>query len=280
MICKKCGREYDDDMPKCLWCDAPREGEPPQTTLLCEVYKDSPEKLVNPELEQALTDNIYRGKSTISWIKMMMVVNIIGLFVELKTIGIINAGIEAQKVNVPLNNQFFGALFILIGFLLFMAIPLCLFFWKNWSWIYHAQKEQSLFTESFFAPWGAVLCYFLPVVNYFVIKDLIKNQCQTLTTFGCKAKQVSNKFLVGFLIITIVAVICNFIGYRNSYSDADLIIGTITWFIFIICYLKFIKTVMENERELKKLLHNNLVNSKVEAILAQREAEKQDSVQA
>ena len=23
MICPKCGRKYDDDMPKCLWCDAP-----------------------------------------------------------------------------------------------------------------------------------------------------------------------------------------------------------------------------------------------------------------
>lgn len=23
MICKKCGKEYEDDMPCCLWCDAP-----------------------------------------------------------------------------------------------------------------------------------------------------------------------------------------------------------------------------------------------------------------
>ena len=26
MICKKCGREFSDDMPKCLWCSAPNEG--------------------------------------------------------------------------------------------------------------------------------------------------------------------------------------------------------------------------------------------------------------
>ena len=25
MICHKCGKEYEDDMPKCLWCDAPNE---------------------------------------------------------------------------------------------------------------------------------------------------------------------------------------------------------------------------------------------------------------
>ena len=27
MICKKCGREYEDDMPKCLWCDAPNDSK-------------------------------------------------------------------------------------------------------------------------------------------------------------------------------------------------------------------------------------------------------------
>ena len=25
MICEKCGRRYEDDMPKCLWCDAPNQ---------------------------------------------------------------------------------------------------------------------------------------------------------------------------------------------------------------------------------------------------------------
>ena len=28
MICKKCGREYEDDMPRCLWCDAVNEEHP------------------------------------------------------------------------------------------------------------------------------------------------------------------------------------------------------------------------------------------------------------
>lgn len=26
MICKKCGREFPDDMPSCLWCGAPNDG--------------------------------------------------------------------------------------------------------------------------------------------------------------------------------------------------------------------------------------------------------------
>lgn len=41
MICKKCGREYADDMIKCLWCDAPNEHyvppEVPETVSISEV---------------------------------------------------------------------------------------------------------------------------------------------------------------------------------------------------------------------------------------------------
>ena len=28
MICHKCGKEYEDDMPRCLWCDAPNPEHP------------------------------------------------------------------------------------------------------------------------------------------------------------------------------------------------------------------------------------------------------------
>ena len=41
MICKKCGREYADDMFNCLWCDAPNEHhvppEVPETVDISEV---------------------------------------------------------------------------------------------------------------------------------------------------------------------------------------------------------------------------------------------------
>lgn len=41
MICKKCGREYADDMFQCLWCDAPNEHhvppEAPETVDFSEV---------------------------------------------------------------------------------------------------------------------------------------------------------------------------------------------------------------------------------------------------
>lgn len=41
MICKKCGREYEDDMLKCLWCDAPNDSyvppDPPERQDLSDI---------------------------------------------------------------------------------------------------------------------------------------------------------------------------------------------------------------------------------------------------
>ena len=34
MICKKCGQDFPDDMPKCLWCDAPNEGDDKDVEIL------------------------------------------------------------------------------------------------------------------------------------------------------------------------------------------------------------------------------------------------------
>ena len=96
MICKKCGREYEDDMPKCLWCDAPNESLSSQdgsetasadSEAQREAYRESLKKLVDPELERAFDDNVRRGKSAISWTKFQIVLNILFFFVEVKTFG-------------------------------------------------------------------------------------------------------------------------------------------------------------------------------------------------
>ena len=191
MICKKCGREYEDDMPKCLWCDAPNESLSSQDECETssadseaqeEAYRESLKKLVDPELERAFDDNVRRGKSAISWTKFQIVLNILFFFVEVKTFG----AFQNYQVGTTVSEEFKSALGTIFLFLLFTSIPFFVFIGKNWLWVYHAHKEQSKFTETFFAPWGAVICYFIPVVNYFVFKALLENQGNTLKLLGIK----------------------------------------------------------------------------------------------
>lgn len=49
MICPKCGRKYEDDMPKCLWCDAPNPG--PEAAPSCKQDATTDENTQNGNQE-------------------------------------------------------------------------------------------------------------------------------------------------------------------------------------------------------------------------------------
>lgn len=280
MICKKCGREYEDDMPKCLWCDAPNESLSSQDECETssadseaqeEAYRESLKKLVDPELERAFDDNVRRGKSAISWTKFQIVLNILFFFVEVKTFGAIAAFYGSYKVNAPIPREVNLAVWTLIVFFMAIAIPFFVFIGKNWLWVYHAHKEQSKFTETFFAPWGAVICYFIPVVNYFVFKALLENQDNTLKLLGIKTKTESNKLLTWFFIFNIATPIFNYLTCK-SLNTPILFISTILWIILTVLGIKLIKAATANEQAVHDQLENNRINKKVEEIIAQREA--------
>ena len=280
MICKKCGREYEDDMPKCLWCDAPNESLSSQDECETssadseaqeEAYRESLKKLVDPELERAFDDNVRRGKSAISWTKFQIVLNILFFFVEVKTFGAIAAFYGSYKVNAPIPREVNLAVWTLIVFFIAIAIPFFVFIGKNWLWVYHAHKEQSKFTETFFAPWGAVICYYIPVVNYFVFKALLENQGNTLKLLGIKVKTESNKLLTWFFIFNIATPIFNYLTFK-SLNTPILFISTILWIILTVLGIKLIKAATANEQAVHDQLENNRINKKVEEIIAQREA--------
>lgn len=288
MICKKCGREYEDDMPNCLWCDAPNErlysqGEKEAASADSEIQQEanqeSHKKLVDPELEQDFDNNVRRGKSAISWTKFQMVLNVIFFFVEVKTFGAIAAFYGNYKVNTPIPREVNLAVWTLIVFFMASAIPFCVFIGKNLLWIYHAHKEQNKFSETQFSPWGATICYYLPIANYFIFKTLIDNQYDTMKSMGIKAQAVPNKLLTWFLLFNIATPIFNYICLRN-FNTPVLFISTVLWFILTILYIKFIRVATANEQAMHDLLNNNRINKKVEEIIAQRNADQQNTAQA
>ena len=279
MICKKCGRKYDDDMPKCLWCDAPNEslssqdGDDTSTAdseTQSEAHKESLKKIVDPELEQAFNDNVQRGKSAISWTKLQIALNILFFFVATKTFGVIANYYRNYKVDSPVPKDVNLAVWTLIVFFFFVAIPFSVFIGKNLLWFYHAHKAQNKFTETYFTPWGATICYYIPVVNYFVFKSLLENQHETLKLPGIKVKAESNKLLTWFFIFNIATPIFNYFSFK-SFNTAVLFTSTLLWIILTVLYIKLIRVATTNEQAVHDLLENNRINKKVEEIIAQRE---------
>ena len=264
-------------MPKCLWCDAPNESLSSQDECETssadseaqeEAYRESLKKLVDPELERAFDDNVRRGKSAISWTKFQIVLNILFFFVGVKTFG----AFQNYQVGTTVSEEVKSALGTIFLFLLFTSIPFFVFIGKNWLWVYHAHKEQSKFTETFFAPWGAVICYYIPVVNYFVFKALLENQGNTLKLLGIKAKTESNKLLTWFFIFNIATPIFNYLTFK-SLNTPIRFISTILWIILTVLGIKLIRVATTNEQAVHDQLENNRINKKVEEIIAQREAD-------
>ena len=58
MICPKCGEKYEDDMPRCLWCDAPN----PDHAAVMERLR-AEEKAEHGSLEDAKHDKNIRDYS-------------------------------------------------------------------------------------------------------------------------------------------------------------------------------------------------------------------------
>lgn len=56
IVCKKCGEKYEDDMPRCLWCDAPNPEHPLNKAKVDEQV--SPNIVDKPVAEQPIAEPI------------------------------------------------------------------------------------------------------------------------------------------------------------------------------------------------------------------------------
>ncbi len=53
IVCKKCGEKYEDDMPRCLWCDAPNPEHPLNKA---KVSEPAPAKVVTTEASPVVAE--------------------------------------------------------------------------------------------------------------------------------------------------------------------------------------------------------------------------------
>jgi len=279
MICKKCGREYEDDMPRCLWCDAPREEEFTISKTYNEIYADSPQKLVDTELEQDLCCNIKRGKSAVTWTIILIILNFTNWSLDIIFSNTLQEGAIALANKVPVPQAFYVVSYIVVIAFIIMSIVAIITIFKNWFWIYHAQKELQKFKHTFFKPWGAVFFRYIPIVNYFVFKNLVKDQIETLNTFGQKTKNFQQRTFTRFLVFYIIAVAA---GIWNIYSVdfkflASFIFHTSS-ILYNICIINIISFAVECEDSLHTMIYNNIVNNLAEKIIEQEQVSDKDKI--
>ena len=111
MICKKCGREYEDDMSSCLWCNAPNEEQP--NFKKSQPVEGSPQKeIVSPETTEGSNNRV---AGLFMWSCMIfnftgfgyIYVSIIHTLLHYKELhkGKVNASIKDNKIYTPLKDK-------------------------------------------------------------------------------------------------------------------------------------------------------------------------------
>ncbi|WP_405324254.1 hypothetical protein [Fibrobacter sp.] len=111
MICKKCGKEYEDDMPNCLWCDAPNEeAASPETTeessnrvaglfmWSCMIFNFTGFGYIYVSIIQTLLHyrELHKGKVALRFFIGMLLANVALYFLTLPVISILNKALNSS----------------------------------------------------------------------------------------------------------------------------------------------------------------------------------------
>lgn len=273
MICKKCGREYEDDMTKCLWCGEPNEG-PDKAT---EIQSSAAELVENRQsaFDVDEPENVVRGKSAILWTKITIVLGvIIGLFSEFAIIVVkpymeVAANKAAIQPTMALGTAF-AFLFYLFLVFVFCCVLLVTTF-KACRWLYNTVKTLRKFTATTFSPIAAAICTLIPILcgifDYFIFKDILDRQEKALAQRKASFAAPRPGMLKWIIMLSIVGIIPT-IGYDQ------IALRMISLAIMVsagVVYIKVMSLIIENEKTLSIIHEREILERKVDEILAQRE---------
>ena len=264
MICKKCGREYDDDMPKCLWCDAPNES-PVRPT-------EAQEK---ETAESALLECEVCSKKAIFWLKFFFIVNLIWLidfiliFIPYKDFGGLQFTISCMGFAYIAGAILFGW-FMSIGSIVtcnfsnpsviflswlnvLLSIVFCICIIKCCSWVYSAVKAQRHFSKTRISPddaaFSGLIPFVFPFVHYFIFRDLLALQKENLENKSLEYKKISN---LNLWAIPIFGTFVH-IGFFVIINFGTWVTSVFLSYILMVCYIKIIRTITANVSTLHSL---------------------------
>ena len=260
MICKKCGREYEDDMPKCLWCDAPNEN-PVRPTDAQEAET----------AESALLECEVCSKKAVFWLKFFFIVNLVWFSVFILTFILYKDFGDFQFTINRIGFAYIAGLilygwFVSIGsivtcsfsnppvtfaslLIVLLSIVFCICVIKCCSWVYSAVKAQRHFSKTKISPdtaaFSGLIPFVFPFAHYFIFTDLLALQKETIDDKSLEYKKILNVVLWGGTIVHIGFFVVTDIGIW--------FISVFLSYILIACYIKIIRVITTNVRTLHSL---------------------------
>jgi len=215
-----------------------------------------------------MQDNTTRGKRVTLWLKILIVLLIAATVLPI-FFSTPQTSWEQVNNNLPL------VLLLFISILLFsviVAIFISRIFWL--LWIFQAEENLRQKTVTTFSPWTAVvLSFFCPIMDAFILKDIVKN---TELKLGEKLPDNSgapiNLVPVFISFALMVLRICYVFIPVTIYVDNT--ISSIILVAMMICLVRAIEPFLQKEQQLFNIYQNEDLNRKVDEILRERKIEE------
>ena len=268
MICKKCGREYEDDMPKCLWCDAPNDSKVDSSGT-------NPADGTDPEEAAPLTECEARGMRAEYWLKAFFFTSLIMIILPITAIywestnGHLDINLLGIIVGfwvwlVPL---YITALCPVLGLLwpvialatlascIFLVISICKSAYHYCRWLHYSETEQSHFSKMRFSPDVAVICTLIPVIGpvfqYFIFRELLARQKEVLERNHQDYRNLPNWLLPvisvsGFIMQSGLLSIC----ILKEWIPIVWFVSIFSGIFLFASHIKTIRTITANTRAL------------------------------
>ena len=275
MICKKCGREYSDDMPKCLWCDAPNDNkvDPSATNPADETSQEDAEPLTECEISSQ------KAQRWLMFFFLSLLTTIaIAWFFSLFFSHLLDNGFLDFFIKWILFGSIFliasvatiiGILFFIIFYLplfgppFFSIISFCIAIYKCSKWLFHVEKELNRYSEVKFVPWkdivGMLILPLFPFTHFFIFRKLLVRQKEALGKNNLESAAPPRWVLPGILgggiavYVSFLLILCDGSALNHT-AVACFIAFSI---ILFASYIKTIRTITANTRALNSLATND-----------------------
>ena len=271
MICKKCGREYEDDMPKCLWCDAPNDNkvDPSATNPAVETSQEDAEPLTECEISSQKAQRwlmfFFLSLLTtiaIAWFFSLFFSHLLDngfldFFAKWLLLGSIAL---VAIIGIPVFIIFFLPFF---GPPFFSIISFCIAIYKCSKWQFHAEKELNRYSEVKLVPWkdiaGMLILPLFPFTHFFIFRKLFARQKETLGKNNLESATPPRWVLPGILgggiavYVSFLLMLCDGSALNHT-AVACFIAFSI---ILFVSYIKTIRAITANTRALNSLTTND-----------------------
>ena len=275
MICKKCGREYEDDMPKCLWCDAPNDNkvDPSATNPADETSQEDAEPLTECEISSQKAQRwlmfFFLSLLTtiaIAWFFSLFFSHLLDngfldFFAKWLLLGSIAlVASVATIIGIPVFIIFYLPFF---GPPFFSIISFCIAIYKCSKWQFHAEKELNRYSEVKLVPWkdivGMLILPLFPFTHFFIFRKLLARQKETLGKNNLESATPPRWVLPGILgggiavYVSFLLMLCDGSALNHT-AVACFIAFSI---ILFVSYIKTIRAITANTRALNSLTTND-----------------------